>query len=390
MHKDTRIAVVGGGIGGLAVALGLARAGFRPRVYEQASKLGEVGAGISLSPNAMKGLRFLGLYDAISAIADEPPVQVTRHFETGELLVSVDRSNSREQFGAPYLQMHRADLHGLMHQALVAIDPDAVVLNKQFSELNRRDDATYLLTFVDGSNAEADLVIGADGLKSTLRGTVFAQSPPEFSGFVAWRGLLPTAELNGHVFPEGGTVFVAPGRLFVRYPIRHGKIQNFVAFSKVDDWASEGWSQTGDFNDLRELFADFDSEVQVLLDAYREPECHKWGLFARQPLPRWVSDGVTVLGDAAHPMLPWFGQGAATSIEDGVILSRAINEFDDLDVALARYEAARRERVTKVHNESLLGGERLVAQDPYELKRQPVRTEDTLGLTLYDPGSESL
>lgn len=388
-NQSIAIAIVGAGIGGVALALGLVRAGHSVRVYEQASALGEVGAGISLSPNAVKGLRFLGLGDELEARADEPLIMRTREFSTGDVLVDIDRRNTREELGAPYLQMHRADLHALMVDALLALDPDAVQLNKRFESV-RAESGRYELFFTDGDSVVADLVVGADGLKSSLREQVFGESAPAFSGYVAWRGLLDRKLLGDYQLSEGSAVFIAPGRMFVRYPVRKGDVQNFVAFTKADDWAAEGWSQTGSTQELRETFADFHEEVTTILGCYENEQVHKWGLFARHPIPHWVSGRITVLGDAAHPMLPWFGQGAATSIEDAVVLARSITEIDDIDDALRRYELGRRERVTQVHLESQKGGERLTSTDPRSLAKQPVRTEDSLGITLYDPATVAL
>ena len=390
MHRSDGIAIVGAGIGGLTLALGLARAGIRPRVYEQAPALGEVGAGISLSPNAVKGLRYVGLKDSLEALADEPLVQRTRHYATGEILVDIDRRNTRTEYGAPYLQMHRADLHKLLCDELLAIDAHTIVLNKQLRGIDRSESDEYTLQFSDGSEVHASTVVGADGLKSTVRELVFEASAPEFSRYIAWRGLIPRDAYAQLDLPQGSAVFIAPGQIFVRYPIRHGALQNFVAFSTAEEWADEGWSQTGKTDLLRAMFEHFHSEVVDLLAAFPGQECHKWGLFARQPLRRWVRGRVTVLGDAAHPMLPWFGQGAATSIEDAVVLTRCLDESETTEEALQRYEAARMERVTVVHRESLLGGERLVGTDPYALARNPIRNEDTLGLMRYDPRTVSI
>ena len=390
MSPSDEIAIVGAGIGGLALALGLARAGRHPRVYEQAPQLSEIGAGVSLSPNAVKGLRYLGVSDRLEALADEPPTQVTRHYATGAVLVHIDRGNTREQLGAPYLQMHRADLHDLLRAELLALDPDALVLNKQVTAISTGTADRHALGFSDGSWAAADILVGADGLKSTVRREVFSEPAPEFSGFVAWRGLVAGDVLGAEQSRPGSMVFVAPGRMLVRYPVRRGKLQNFVAFSRADHWSAEGWSQTGEIETVGRIFADFHDDARVVLRAFPGKRCHKWGLFARQPLPRWVRGRATILGDAAHPMLPWFGQGAAAAIEDAVILCRALLEFGDAHEALRRYENARRERVNVMHRESLSGGERLMQQDPDELARKPVTTEDTLGLSLYDPATEPL
>lgn len=390
MPAEAEIAIVGAGIGGLSLALGLARAGKQPRVYEQAPVLAEVGAGVSLSPNAVKGLRYLGIGERLEAIADEPPTQVTRHFASGNVLVQIDRGNTREKLGAPYLQAHRADLHDLLRAELLALEPDALVLDTQLAGISTGTDNRYALRFSDRSRVTADILVGADGLKSTVRREVFSESAPEFSGFVAWRGLVPGEALGVAQSRLGSMVFVAPGRMLVRYPVRHGKLQNFVAFSRANQWTAEGWSQTGEIETVRRIFADFHEDARVVLRAFPGRRCHKWGLFARQPLSLWVRGRATILGDAAHPMLPWFGQGAAAAIEDAVILCRALLEFGDAQEALRRYENARRERVTVMHRESLSGGERLMQQDPDELAGKPVTTEDTLGLSLYDPATEPL
>ena len=230
MSASGEIAIVGAGIGGLALALGLARAGKQFRVYEQAPALAEIGAGVSLSPNAVKGLRYLGIGERLEAIADEPPTQVTRHFASGDVLVHIGRANTREQLGAPYLQMHRADLHDLLRLELLSLEPDALVLNKQLTAISTGTADRYALGFSDGSRAAADILVGADGLKSTVRREVFSEPAPEFSGFVAWRGLVAGDVLGEEQSRPGSMVFVAPGRMLVRYPVRLGKLQNFVAF----------------------------------------------------------------------------------------------------------------------------------------------------------------
>ena len=390
MSAPDKIAIVGAGIGGLALALGLARAGRRLRVYEQAPRLKEIGAGVSLSPNAVKGLRYLGVGERLEALADEPPIQVTRHYATGKVLVNFRRHHTPQELGAPYFQAHRADLHDLLRDGLAALQPDALALGRELTTVSDDAVGAYVLGFSDGSQAGADLLVGADGLKSTVRREVFSEPEAEFSGFVAWRGLVTRDELGARQSHPGSMVFVAPGRMFVRYPVRHGKLQNFVAFSRAERWTAEGWSQTGHIDTVRDVFADFHDDARVVLRAFNGGRCHKWGLFSRRPLPRWVKGRATVLGDAAHPMLPWLGQGAATAIEDAVILCRALIQFADADEALRRYENARRERANIIHRESLYGGDRLMQQDPDELARRPVVTEDTLGLSRYDPATEPL
>ena len=384
-----RIGIVGAGIGGLSAALALARAGARPRVFEQAPELGEVGAGISLSPNAVKGLWYLGLAEPLDAQADEPPIQCTRHFKTGAELIRIDRADTPERYGAPYLQMHRADLHALLQDALTGQVPGAVQLGCRLAGIRESADEVSL-RFADGSDWSGDVVIAADGLRSPTREIHFGESRPAFTGYVAWRGLVPGEKLAALEMPPGSSVFAAPARLFVHYPVRHGALRNYVAFARTREWTEENWRQPADVSQLIELFGDFHPEVAGILEHTPAGSCHKWGLFARPPVPRWTTDRVALLGDAAHPMLPWFGQGAACAIEDAVVLCRALVEASAPGEALRRYESARHARVDEIYEESMLGGERLSGEDTHALADRPPRTEDSLGISSYDPATAPL
>jgi len=391
------VVIVGAGIGGLASALALHRAGLRPRVYEQAAVLGEVGAGLSVTPNAVKALDWLGVGAELRAVADEPPLQLTCHFASGELLVGFDRSNTVAQYGAPYLQLHRADLHQILLKRLRALDPDAVCTDRRLLSQQQAGSSSerMRLHFIDGNGGfhevSADAVVGADGLKSVVRESAFAMAPPEFGGFVAWRGLVPRAALEGRELSPGSKVFAGPGRLFVRYPVRRGELINYVAFARVDVWQREGWSQTGQVEETLQRFDGFHDEVRAILAATPGGRCHKWGLFAREPLPRWAQGPLVLLGDAAHPMMPWFGQGAASALEDAVVLGRCVaGAGGDMAAAFRRLEATRRARVTLLHRESGLGGERLAGLHPEHLRDAPVRNEDSLGIFAHDPVNEVL
>lgn len=390
MSPDLRIVVVGAGIGGLAAALGLQRAGFRPRVLEQSATLGDVGAGISISPNAAKGLGYLGLGPELAAAACIPPVQVTRHFRSGQPLLTIDRSDSLQRYGAQYYQMHRGDLHAILLGAVRANDPAAVQVGAVLRSATVEGDsaaAGVMLELMGGVREYVDLLIGADGLRSSVRAALFGDRPAEFSGYVAWRGLIPSAALGHLPLGEGSSVSAGPGRLFVRYPVRAGRLLNYVAFARTGRWEAESWSQPGHIDEVLEALHDFHSEVHEIVRATPEARCHKWGLFAREPLARWARGAAVLLGDAAHPMMPWFGQGAACAIEDAVVLARCCADSPQIGPALLRYQAARVERVTMVHRESLLGGERLSGSDPDSIAPGRVRNEDTLGLFSYDPAT---
>ena len=395
------VAIVGAGIGGLAAALALHRAGVAARVHEQAPTLGEVGAGLSVTPNAVKALDWLGVGARVRELADEPPQQLTCHYASGDLLVGFDRSNTIAQYGAPYLQMHRADLHRVMLEQLLALDPQAVRTDRRLVAVDVAgagdvpvQDAPVQLEFVDASGRRhletATALIGADGLKSVARTAVCPSTPPVFGGFVAWRGLVPRTALGALELSAGSKVFAGPGRLFVRYPVRHGSLINYVAFARAENWQREGWSQTGDIREAIEVLAGFHPEVHAILAATPGGMCHKWGLFAREPLPQWARGPLVLVGDAAHPMMPWFGQGAACALEDAVVLGRCVEATADIATAFRRFEATRHARVTQIHRESGHGGERLSGLHPERLREMPVRNEDSLGLFVHDPVREPL
>jgi salicylate hydroxylase len=391
VKRDLRIAIAGAGIGGLAAALALQRAGFRPRVYEQSATLGDVGAGISISPNAAKALGFLGLGEALVASACVPPIQVTRHFRTGKPLLTIDRSDTVERYGERYYQMHRGDLHAMLLAAVRAHDAGAVQVASglRTAALPGGEDAGggVDVELAEGIPQHVDLLVGADGLRSSVRAALFDDGPPEFSGYVAWRGLIPAAGVAHLALGQGSSVSAGPGRLFVRYPVRGGEWLNYVAFARTGRWEAESWSQPGSVDEVCEALHDFHPEVHEILRATPGGRCHKWGLFAREPMARWSRGAVVLLGDAAHPMMPWFGQGAATALEDAVVFGRCFAAAGDIGAALRRYEAARVPRVTMVHRESLLGGERLAGTDPDSIAPGKVRNEDTLGLFSYDPAT---
>jgi salicylate hydroxylase len=391
VNRDLRIAIAGAGIGGLAAALALQRAGFRPRVYEQSETLGDVGAGISISPNAAKGLAFLGLGESLAAAACVPPIQVTRHFRTGQPLLTIDRGDSLERYGEQYYQLHRGDLHAMLLGAVRATDAAAVRVASGVRAASlpagEGAGAGVTLEFTDGGRQDVDLLVGADGLRSSVRAALFDDAPPTFSGYVAWRGLIPAGLVESLSLGPGSSVSAGPGRLFVRYPVRGGQLLNYVAFARTGRWEAESWSQPGSIDEVCEALHDFHAEVHEILRATPGGRCHKWGLFAREPLARWSRGVAVLLGDAAHPMMPWFGQGAACAIEDAVVLGRSFADAGDVATALRRYEAARVARVTMVHRESLLGGERLAGADPDSIAPGKVRNEDTLGLFSYDPAT---
>lgn len=377
----TTIAIIGGGIGGLVAGLALRKAGYDPVIYERTAAFGEVGAGISLSPNAVSGLESLGMTDFLAATANEPLDQFLYHGENGDKLMAIDRRTCRQTYGAAYYQMHRADL-------LAELARLFGTQNCQFSKLlvsAERRDGGVSLTFADGSETRADIVIGADGLRSNLRDILFDTPEPEFSGHVAWRALIPADRLSPDCVARSNINHIGAGRNLVTYPVRGTDLVNMVALTRSDDWAEESWSAKADKAELAEHFAGWVPYVENVIAAVPEDELYRWGLFIRTPLEQWKQGPIALLGDAAHPMLPYMGQGASSAIEDGTILGRCFAAEADPDRALALYEKSRVERAAFLQAESNVGGDRLQALDPYVLRDNPPANEDALGIFKYDP-----
>lgn len=385
MTLQANIAIIGAGITGLISALALQREGLRPTLYEQAPELGEVGAGITLSPNATRVLYALGVGEALAAVSDPPDRQAVMHYADGHVLVDTPRDDEA-RFGAPYWHLHRADLLSVLEQAVRARDPGAILTNRRLTGIDQAD-GQVTLGFADGSSARADAAIAADGVKSIVREALFNPAPPRFMGQVAWRGLAPRAALEDrHLVPTSG-VAMGPGRIFARYPIRGGALVNIVCIAAKDDWREEGWMIPASPQEVLAEFHDFHPTFREIIAAIPLQDCFRWALFARDPLERWVDGRIALIGDAAHGMLPFMGQGAAMGTEDAALLGRAFGASRSVEEALARYQAARLPRANQVMQLSTEQGER------YQGKRGPGadgysqdehRNEESLGLFEYD------
>ncbi|MEO0607982.1 MAG: FAD-dependent monooxygenase [Pseudomonadota bacterium] len=383
MTEET-VTIIGAGIGGLCAALGLVRAGRQVEVYEQAPVLGEVGAGLSISPNASLGLGYLDMLDYMEAESDKPLWQYTRHGLTHEELVAIDRRNAVEQYDATYYQIHRADFHAELVRRVELEQPGCIKTGYRLKQLSRAPGG-FGLQFDNGETVVADILIGADGLRSEVRGALFSDDQPQFTNYVAWRALIPANELPAWYAQPASHVWLHAGKNCVTYPIRKQKLINLVAFTQTEDWVEEGWAVEADPEEFIAHFEGWHEKPRTLIEATRGRKMNRWGLFARTPLDCLTDDNVALLGDAAHPMLPWFGQGASSSIEDGVVLARCFEEAGDARAALALYNKTRVDRVKTIQRESNLGGERLHKLDPYTLRDLPVKNEDSLGIFKYNP-----
>ena len=390
--KDLDIAIVGAGIGGLSAALALQKLGFRVHVLEQAPQLAEVGAGLSLSPTAVHGLNWLGLQPVLQARAYKPEDQCVRHWQDAHPLKWINRGRALlEKYGERYYLIHRADLHDGLAAAVRANDPQAIQLGRRATRI-AQDDAGVEIGFADGSAQRVDVLVGADGSRSAVRQALFGALEVQYTGYIAWRGLVPMELVPKEYLEPPSGVFLGPGHLVNRYPVRNGEWLNFVAFAERREWTAEGWSIRSTVQELLDEFEGWTPWVRSFMERVPPQLLFKWGLFDRDPLAAWSKGRVTLLGDAAHPVLPFLGHGAVLAIEDGVVLGRAFAASASIDEALHRYEAARRERASFVVHESRKAVKQFHAADTesYGQRTGGRAADEGIGLFTYNPVTQAI
>jgi salicylate hydroxylase len=341
----SNVAIVGGGIGGLAAALALVRRGIDVDVYEQAPELRELGAGVQISANGVRVLHALGLKDALDKVQVLPAGKAIRLWNTGQSWKLFDLGlESVERYGFPYITIHRGDLHGVIAQALLQARPGAIHLNRKCVGFSQTADHVEL-RFEAGAPVTAKLVVGADGVHSVVRVSLFGAPKPEFCGIIAWRGVIPIERVPASISRSIGTNWVGPGGHVVHYPLRAGTLLNFVGMGERD-WSVEGWNVRGTTEEVLDDFRGWHEDVHALIRNIDVP--YKWALALRPPMEAWSKGRVTLLGDACHPMVPLLAQGAVMALEDGLVLARAIEKHpNDPPSAFASYETARRVRANK-------------------------------------------
>jgi salicylate hydroxylase len=337
--------VAGAGIGGLCAALALAKRGFEVAVYEQSTQLGEVGAGLQLSPNVIHVLQALGVAEQVKANAFRPESAVMRHYHTGKTYFTVPLgATATQKYGADYLHIHRADLLTVLHDACedagVSIHLGQAIQGYQHRSQN------LTIEFENGECLDADLLVGADGIKSKVQACMLGQTAAEFTGQVAWRGVVAASKLPRGLIKPNANLWVGPGKHCVSYYLRGGDLINFVAVQERRDWQKESWNEPGDISQLRETFDGWHPEVTELLAATES--CFLWALFDRQPLNQWTDNKVALLGDACHPMLPFLAQGAAMAIEDSYALAHCLASDSHTQTALQTYQNLRLPRTRKI------------------------------------------
>lgn len=359
------VAIIGAGIGGLTTALSLHGVGLSPTVHERGELGADVGAGIQLSPNAVRVLHALGLRDALAAIGSRPDAVHFRDFASGRVIAHRPLGDvSEARYGAPYYQVHRADLVQLLLDAVrergipveggqpcsgIEMDGDGVALRCGDAELR------------------SELLIGADGIRSTVREALFGKDEPRFTGQVAFRGLAAASGLPESCLTPRATAWLGPRRHFVHYPLRGGSVVNFVAVVETRDREDESWTTQAESGELAAHFRDWHPDVRALIDA--APDCFKWALHDRPPLPAWTRGRATLVGDACHPMLPFLAQGACMAIEDAWVLARLLEDREDEHdpvPSLQRYPRYRRGRTTKVQQAAREQGELFHIAAPWQ------------------------
>ena len=342
MADRPRIAIAGGGLAGLATAKALDTFGFEAEVFERASSLSEIGAGINTSPQAVKALRAIGLGDKIAAVANVAVGVFTRDMYTGEKLEYRDVRDAVARHGAPHYTFHRADL---MAALASGVDPARIRLDHRLTEIEERADGVRL-AFANGATRDADIVIGADGIHSVVRRALYGDDNPAYTGQMVWRALLKGSIVPPELLePTGHVQWIGAGRHFFAYYLRGRDVLNIVTQEDTDKWVEEGWSTPGDPDEMRASFPDAEPRLAAILSLVTE--CSKWGLFTRPLTDRWGRGRIQLVGDAAHAMLPNAGQGACQAFEDAYTLARWLDAGrDDPVAALANF---RRVRIPRVH-----------------------------------------
>jgi salicylate hydroxylase len=350
--QQRKILIAGAGLGGLAAASCLMKAGHDVEVYEQAPQLGEVGAGIQISANAMHVLRHLGLAKAIAKVGVQPGAYVFRLHDTGEIIQQFSLSDEHELLhGAPYTQLHRADFHGLLTAKAREFNSDVIRLDRRVVGFREATDSIEV-KFTDGSSARGDLLICADGLKSVIRDQIVGDVPATYTGDAAWRVTVPVDRLPSPFLPQVMSVFMGPGGHAVCYYVRSGTLLNFVGIVETDEVSEESWTVKFPWEKLKADYKGWHPIIQTVIDLADRDQCFRWSLHNRPPIRNWSTARATLLGDSAHPTLPYLAQGAVMAIEDGAVLMRALRMTKTISDAVQMYQRNRIDRTARIVTQS--------------------------------------
>ncbi|MGH7032873.1 MAG: FAD-dependent monooxygenase [Stellaceae bacterium] len=384
MIAKPRILVIGAGIGGLSAGLALRQRGFPVSIFDQAAQLAELGAGIQIAPNGARVLRALGLGTALESFGVKSAIVDLRLWNTGERWKMMEHgAKAADRYGAPHYTLHRADLQAALLAAVMEADPAALRLGQRCIGFEQSEKGVVAV-LQSGERIAGDAVIGADGIHSVIRQGLFGPDRPSFTGFMAWRGLCPAAKLPPDLMRHGG--WIAPASHIFHYPVRNRELLNLIAVVERGDWRHESWTDRGTHDEWLGDFPGWHADAQAMIAAVEQP--FKWALMVREPLPRWSVGRASLLGDSCHSTLPFLAQGASMAIEDGSVLARCLEAFGDVETALTRYEAARRDRTAAIVQASLDQKDRLHGDSLHnpETARQHVDGKWNLARTeeLYD------
>lgn len=345
------VLIVGGGVGGLTAALCLARCGNKVSIFEQSPVLGEVGAGLQLSPNSTRVLHDLGLEQALLQSAFLPEGTQFKQWNNGKVLgESMLGESVVARYGYPYYHMHRQDVLKVLVNAVEENSSIALYTDLEVLGFTQNDQGVSLIT--DDAIYQGDLLIGADGIHSVIRAGLWGEAKPRFTGNIAWRALVPAKRLPAGLVLPMSTVWWGPKKHFVHYYVRRGELVNCVCVVEKKGWEVESWSEQGDYNEFKSDFTGWHSDIQQLVDHADKGSLFKWALYDREPMAKWGKDRVTLLGDACHPTLPFMAQGAAMAIEDAAVLAGCLSGGSGISVALTRYEDLRRGRTASIQRGS--------------------------------------
>jgi salicylate hydroxylase len=346
------ILIAGAGIGGLTAAAGLLQAGHDVSVFEQAPELSEVGAGLQVSANATHVLRHLGLGANLAEVGVRPGAYVFRLHDTGEEIQRFALADQHEKLhGAPYYQIHRADVHSLLAGKVRELKRDAIRLDYRVIGFEESE-SSIKLSLANGSKVEGDLLIGADGLKSVVSRQIVGDVSATYTGDAAWRIVVPVERLPKDFMEPVMMVWMGPGRHLVAYYLRAGALLNCVGLVETDEVSEESWTAKFPWERFKADFVGWHPEVQAIVDAADREGCYRWSLHSRPVMRNWSTRRATLLGDAVHPTLPYLAQGACMAIEDGAVLTRALDQVESIADALQLYQRNRIDRTVRIVNQS--------------------------------------
>jgi salicylate hydroxylase len=388
--KNLHVLIAGAGLGGLTAAACLIKRGFKVSIYEQASALGEVGAGVQSSANAVNVLYDLGLRDELEKVAVKPKAFEFRRFDTAELMHRIPLGEEHiKNFGAPYYHIHRADLHDLLARKVLSMDPDCIHLDAKAEGFEESVDGVTLI-LADGRRIAGDVLIGADGIKSMIRNQILGETPVTYTGDIAWRATIPVERLPKDIMDVVSTVWCGPKKHAAVYYLRAGKLMNFVGLVEYPDQTeNESWTQKRPWEELKADYSGWHPDIQTIIDAIDKDSCYRWALNNREPVSNWSTQRATLMGDAAHPTLPYMASGAAMAIEDGAVVARALEMSDSVPDALQLYQRNRLDRTARIVRGSTDSRALYRIEDEAEMRKafheQNLHKERSAWLYSYNP-----